>query len=287
MASSDSAPSSSPRTDVTGWLELDGKVCVVTGAASGIGEDIARSFAAVGARVAVLDRDADGARRVAESIAATGAKGIALACDITDKAAVDAAADDAARALGRCDVLVNNAAAIYADALMNIDLARWNRLMAVNVNGFLLCAQAFGRQMIEGGGGSMVHIASISGHVPQPFSGPYSVSKAGVKMLSRLLAVELGEHGIRSNVVSPAMVRTPMSEVIYANPEVLKKREGIVPARRISGPRDIAEAVLFLASPRSSYVSGQDVLVDGGLSTAWLSLIPRPGFEKADAEKVA
>jgi NAD(P)-dependent dehydrogenase (short-subunit alcohol dehydrogenase family) len=121
--------------------------------------------------------------------------------------------------------------------------------------------------------------------VPQPYSGPYSVSKAGVKMLSQLLAVELGEHGVRSNVVSPAMVRTPMSEVIYSNPEVLKRREQIVPARRISGPRDIAEVVLFLASPRSGYMSGQDLLVDGGLSSAWLTLIPRPGFEKQDAEK--
>jgi NAD(P)-dependent dehydrogenase (short-subunit alcohol dehydrogenase family) len=189
------------------------------------------------------------------------------------------------RELGRCDVLVNNAATIYAEALMKIELARWNQLMAVNLNGFLLCAQAFGQQMIEGGGGSMVHVASIAGHVPQPYSGPYSVSKAGVKMLSQLLAVELGEHNIRSNVVSPAMVRTPLSEVIYRDPAVLKQREAIVPAHRISGPRDIAEVVAYLASPRSGYVNGQDILVDGGLSTAWLTLIPRPGFEKQDAAK--
>jgi NAD(P)-dependent dehydrogenase (short-subunit alcohol dehydrogenase family) len=140
--------------------------------------------------------------------------------------------------------------------------------------------------MIAGGrGGSMVHVASISGRVPQPFSGPYSVSKAGVKMLSNLLAVELGEHRIRSNVVSPAMVRTPMSDVIYQNPEVLKQREQIVPAHRISGPADLAEVIVYLASPRAGYVNGQDILVDGGLSTAWLTLIPRPGFEKNDASK--
>ncbi|NPC59024.1 SDR family NAD(P)-dependent oxidoreductase [Caenimonas soli] len=267
------------------WLQLEDKVCVVTGAAGGIGAEIAREFAAVGAKVALLDRDEKGAIEVAAAIAESGAEAIAVGCDITDKASVDRAAEAVERALGRCDVLVNNAAAIYADALMNIDLAKWNQLMAVNLGGFLLCSQAFGRQMIAGGGGSMVHVASISGRVPQPYSGPYSVSKAGVKMLSQLLAVELGEHGIRSNVVSPAMVRTPMSEVIYQNLEVLKKREQIVPARRISGPRDIAEVVVYLASPRSGYVSGQDVLVDGGLSTAWLTLIPRPGFEKQDAQQ--
>jgi len=268
-----------------GWLQLEDKVCVVTGAAGGIGAEIAREFAAVGAKVALLDRDEKGATEVAAAIAESGADAIAVGCDITDKASVDRAAEAVERALGRCDVLVNNAAAIYADALMNIDMAKWNQLMAVNLGGFLLCSQAFGRQMIAGGGGSMVHVASISGRVPQPYSGPYSVSKAGVKMLSQLLAVELGEHGIRSNVVSPAMVRTPMSEVIYQNPDVLKKREQIVPARRISGPRDIAEVVVYLASPRSGYVSGQDVLVDGGLSTAWLTLIPRPGFEKQDAQQ--
>lgn len=269
-----------------GWLELEGKVAVVTGAASGIGAEIARQLASVGARVAVLDRDEPGAIATANAIAATGARAVAVACDIADKASVDRAAAQVERELGRCDVLVNNAATIYAAALMDIDLQRWNQLMAVNVGGFLLCSQAFGRQMIAaGGGGSIVHIASISGRVPQPYSGPYSVSKAGVKMLSQLLAVELGEHGIRSNVVSPAMVRTPLTEGIYQNPDVLRRREEIVPARRISGPIDLAEVVLFLASARSGYVNGQDILVDGGLSTAWLTLIPRPGFEKADAAR--
>lgn len=267
------------------WLQLEGKVCVVTGAAGGIGIEIARELARVGAKVALLDRDEAGVTKAAADIAESGARALGIGCDITDKASVERAADSVARELGRCDVLVNNAATIYAAALMDIELDRWNQLMAVNLNGFLLCAQAFGRQMIAAGGGSMVHVASISGRVPQPYSGPYSVSKAGVKMLSQLLAVELGEHGIRSNVVSPAMVRTPLTEGIYQDPAVLKKRESIVPARRVSGPADIAEVVAFLASPRSGYVNGQDVLVDGGLSTAWLTLIPRPGFEKQDAER--
>lgn len=269
-----------------GWLGLQDKVCVVTGAASGIGAEIARCLANVGARVALLDRDLPGALATAKSIDASGQRALAVACDIADKASVDAAAAQVEHGLGRADVLVNNAATIYAAALMDIDLTRWNQLMAVNLGGFLLCAQAFARQMMAAGsGGSIVHIASISGRVPQPYSGPYSVSKAGVAMLSQLLAVELGEHGIRSNVVSPAMVRTPLTEGIYQNPAVLHKRESIVPARRISTPRDLAEVVLFLASARSGYINGQDLLVDGGLSTAWLTLIPRPGFEKADAER--
>jgi len=267
------------------WLGLSGRVCVVTGAAGAIGAEIARELAAVGAAVALLDRDEKAALAVADGIADTGAKAIGVYCDITDAASVEAAAEVVAAKLGPCKVLVNNAAAIYADALMQVKVEKWNQLMSVNLTGFLLCAQSFGRQMIAQGGGSMIHVASISGSFPQAYSGAYSVSKAGVKMLSQLLAVELGEHGVRSNVVSPAMVRTPMSEVIYQDPDVLRLRESIVPARRISTPRDVAEAVLFLASERSSYVSGQDILVDGGLSKTLLGLIPRPGFEKKDTQQ--
>ncbi|MEO8296362.1 MAG: SDR family oxidoreductase [Burkholderiales bacterium] len=266
------------------WLGIEGHVCVITGAAGGIGAEIARELAEAGAAVALLDRDEPAVKAVAAAIAKTGARAIGVACDVTSEASVAAAAAGVARDLGPCRVLVNNAAAIYADALMEVKMEKWNQLMAVNIGGYLLCAQAFGKQMIAAGhGGSMVHVASLAGHIPQPYSGAYSVSKAGVKMLSGLLAVELGEHRIRSNVVSPAMVRTPMSEAFYQNAEVLRRREEIVPAHRISGPRDIAESVLFLASERSTYVNGQDILVDGGLTQAWLSLIPRPGFEKKDA----
>jgi NAD(P)-dependent dehydrogenase (short-subunit alcohol dehydrogenase family) len=266
------------------WLALSGRVCVVTGAASGIGAEIARELSAAGAWVALADRDEAGAMAVASEIERYGARAIGVRCDVTDAVSVAAAADIIADKLGPCRVLVNSAGAVYSDALLQIRLEKWNQLLAVNLSGPLLCAQVFGRQMIGAGGGSMVHVASISGHIPQPYVGAYSVSKAALKMLSRLIAVELGENGVRSNVVSPAMVRTPMSEGIYKNQEVLRRREEIVPARRISGPRDVAEVVLFLVSDRASYVSGQDILVDGGLSQAWLGLIPRPGFEKTDVQ---
>lgn len=266
------------------WLGLAGRVAVITGAAGGIGAEIARALAAAGCPVALLDRDDAGAVAVAEAIAQTGASAIGIHCDVTDPDSVAAAADIVAARLGPCRILVNNAATLYADALMQIRLEKWNQLLAVNLGGALLCAQAFGRQMILGGGGSMIHLGSISGSLPQPYSGAYSVSKAGLAMLSQLLTVELGGDGIRSNLVSPAMIRTPLSEVIYQNPEVLRRREEIAPARRIGTTRDIAEAVLFLASDRSSYISGQDLKLDGGLNQAWLNLIPRPGFEKKDTE---
>lgn len=264
------------------WLNLQDKVCVVTGAAGGIGAEIAKALAETGAKVAVLDRKADAAAEVTRKIVAGGATAISVPCDTTEIISVAAAAEVVQRELGYCNVLVNNAAIISATALMKVDIEKWSHMMKVNVGGYLLCTQFFSRHMIASGGGSIVHVSSLSGQYPQAFSGSYSVSKAGVNMLSRQLTTELGEYRIRSNVVSPAMVLTPLSEVIYANPEVLRQRENIVPSSRIGEAKDIADAVLFLASDRSSYINGQDLLVDGGLSQAFLGLIPRPGFEKQD-----
>jgi NAD(P)-dependent dehydrogenase (short-subunit alcohol dehydrogenase family) len=259
------------------------RVCVVTGAAGGIGSEIARQLLDSGARVALLDREIQGLQRLQDQWGTSPDQCIALQADVTDVDSVQKATDAVRAKWGSCSVLVNNAAALYADAVMDIAVDKWKRLLDVNLTGYLLVAQALGRLMMKQGGGSMIHIASIAGTVPQPWSGAYSVSKAGVKMLSQQLALELGEFGIRSNVVSPAMIRTPMSEVIYQDPSVLRKREAMVPAGRISTPADIAQTVLFLASDRASYISGQELLVDGGLSQTWLGLIPRPGFEKQDA----
>lgn len=264
------------------WLGLTDRVCVVTGAGGGIGSELAVQLLAAGARVALLDRDTARLAQIAGSLGEQAGRVMTLHCDVTEAQSIEAAATQVEQTWGPVALLVNNAASLYADALMDIALDKWNQLLSVNLTGYLLCAQAFGRRMVAQGGGSMVHIASISASIPQPYSGAYSVSKAGVKMLSQLLAVELGEHGVRSNVVSPAMIRTPMSEGIYHDPAVRQRREQIVPAGRISTPADIAGAVLFLASDRASYISGQEFLVDGGLTQAWLGLIPRPGFEKSD-----
>lgn len=273
----------------TAWAGLKDAVCVVTGAAGGIGAEIARGLLAAGGRVALLDRDAAALDAALHTlgVAQDSARVMALPCDVTDVGSMQAAAERVASEWGPTAVLVNNAAALYADALMDIALEKWERLLAVNLTGYLLCAQVFGKQMIARGTGAMVHIASISGRIPQPYSGAYSVSKAGTLMLSQLLAAELGEFGVRSNVVSPAMIRTPMSEVIYRDESVRRHREAIVPMRRISTPADIVGAVLFLASEHAGYISGQELLVDGGLTQAWLGMIPRPGFSKADAAAAA
>lgn len=278
---------SAPVDSDAAWLGLADAVCVVTGAGGGIGAEVTRQLLDAGARVALLERNEGTLAAAMAGLGGKGGRAMAQVCDVTDAASVQAAADRVHGAWGPATLLVNNASVLYADALLDIALDKWNQLLSVNLSGYLLCAQAFGRQMKAAGRGTMVHVASISASLPQPYSGAYSVSKAGVQMLSQLLAVELGEFGIRSNVVSPAMVRTPMSEGIYQDAAVRQRREQIVPARRIGTPSDIAQAVLFLASDRAAYVSGQELLVDGGLTQAWLGLIPRPGFEKKDAARAA
>lgn len=260
------------------WLGLAGKVAVVTGAAGGMGRAMATAFAAAGAAVVLLDRDAAGCETLAAELAGTGARTLALGCDATDEASTKAAAETVAARLGPPDILVNNAGILRPGPLAELGLAEWNALLSVNLTGYLLCAQAFGRGMMERGAGALVHVASIAATNPQPRSGAYSPSKAAVAMLSRQLALEWGPSGVRSNVVSPGFIRTPMSESFYTAPGIKARREAMLPSRRIGTPEDIADATLYLASPRASYVNGAEILVDGGLGTVLMELTPRPGF---------
>ena len=261
------------------WLGLTGRVCVVTGGGGGIGRATALSFAKAGARVAAIDLDERGLEVTRQELARLGADHVVARCDTTNVDSVTAAAATIERSLGPCEVLVNTAAVLRPGALDALSLAEWNTVLSVNLTGYFLCAQAFGRQMRKLGRGSLVHVASIAGHNAQGQSGAYSVSKAGVIMLSRQLANEWGPHGIRSNVINPGMVITPMSQAFYDTPGVTERRSAVVPMRRVGMPQDMADAILFLASDRASYVNGDEIMVDGGYANMLMNLVPRPGFE--------
>jgi NAD(P)-dependent dehydrogenase (short-subunit alcohol dehydrogenase family) len=261
------------------WLGLSGRVCVVTGGGGGIGRAVAVSLAQAGARVAAIDRDERGLERTRGELHEIGGSHAVERCDATSTESIMAASGTIEKSLGPCGVLVNTAAVLRPGGLDTLSLAEWNAVLSVNLTGYFLCAQIFGRQMRALGRGSLVHIASIAGSHAQGRSGAYSVSKAGVVMLSRQLASEWGPVGIRSNVVSPGMVITPMSQAFYDTPGVTERRAAVTPARRIGMPQDIAEAVLFLASDRSSYVTGDEITVDGGYVRTLMNLVPRPGFD--------
>jgi NAD(P)-dependent dehydrogenase (short-subunit alcohol dehydrogenase family) len=261
------------------WLGLSGRVCVVTGGGGGIGRAVAVSLARAGARVAAIDLDARGLEVTQAELLNISSDAVVTRCDTSNADSVAAASETVEKALGPCGVLVNTAAVLRPGGLENLSLAEWNAVLAVNLTGYFLCAQAFGRQMRKAGCGSLVHVASIAGSHAQGQSGAYSVSKAGVIMLSRQLASEWGPQGIRSNVVSPGMVITPMSQSFYDTPGVTERRSAVVPLRRVGMPQDIADAILYLASDRSSYVNGDEVTVDGGYANMLMNLVPRPGFE--------
>ncbi|CAM5212115.1 3-phenylpropionate-dihydrodiol/cinnamic acid-dihydrodiol dehydrogenase [Castellaniella denitrificans] len=204
-------------------------------------------------------------------------------CDTSDPGSVARAADAVHKALGPCAGLVNNAGILRPGTLRDVDLQEWNHVLGINLTGYLLTARAFAPRMRNNGGGSIVHIASISGSFPQTRSGAYSASKAGVMLMSRQMAVEWGADGIRSNTVCPGMIRTHLSAAFYAEPGNERRRAAMTASRRVGETADIANAALFLLSPRSSYINATDLAVNGGMDAMLMDMIPRPGFNDTAA----
>ncbi|GHF48409.1 SDR family NAD(P)-dependent oxidoreductase [Seohaeicola zhoushanensis] len=267
------------------WLGLAGKCVVVTGGSGGIGRACLAAFHREGARVVALDRGVGVAQAVASALDPGGETALGLDCDISDREAVAEVAATVAARFGGADVVVNNAGILRPAPLERVSEADWGAMLRVNLTGSLWVAQAFAQQMASRGGGAVVQIASISASQPQPMSGAYSVSKAAVAMMVRQMAYEWGPRGIRANTVSPGLVLTPMSDAFYADPEVKRAREAMVPAGRIGTPEDMADAALFLASDRARYITGQEIVVDGGLSQSLMGLVPRPGYEPSREQR--
>ena len=261
----------------TAWLCLEGRVCVVTGAGSGIGAAVAEGLVAAGAQVALIDRDVAAARSVAQRLAERG-RTLAVECDIADEAAVKAVAAKVRAELGPASVLINNAGLLRPGSLESVSIADWNAVLSVNLTGYLLCSREFGRDMLEHRRGSIVHVASVSALHPQTRSGAYSPSKAAVLLLSKQLAAEWGPQGVRSNAVCPGMIRTALSARFYEEPGFEAKRAAVTASRRVGEPIDIANPAIFLASDRSSYINGAEIVVDGGLGCMLMDMVPRPGF---------
>jgi glucose 1-dehydrogenase len=268
-------------SDLSGnWLGLKDRVCVVSGAGSGIGAAIAKGLGQVGAKVALLDRNVAAASEVAKEIQAMGAQALAVECDISSEAAVKQAADIVRKELGLCYGLINNAGLLRPGALEEVSVEDWNAVLSVNLTGYLVCSREFSKDMFANQQGSIVHIASISALHPQTRSGAYSPSKAGVLLMSRQMAAEWGPRGVRSNAICPGMIRTALSAKFYEEPGFEEKRSMVTANRRIGEPLDIANPAIFLTSDRSAYMNGAELLVDGGLGCMLMDMVPRPGYNK-------
>jgi NAD(P)-dependent dehydrogenase (short-subunit alcohol dehydrogenase family) len=210
---------------------LEGRICVVTGGGSGIGQGVALALAGERAKVAILDVNESGNQETLELISKSGGTGLALNCDVSSLASIEAARDAIRARFGDPQVLVNVAGIIRRGGMESLSLEDWNGVLAINLTGYFLCSQIFGRAMLDQREGALVHVTSVMSDFPSPYSGAYSVTKAGVRMLSRQLAVEWGPGGVRSNCVAPSLIITPMSQGTYDMPGVMERRCAAGPNR--------------------------------------------------------
>jgi NAD(P)-dependent dehydrogenase (short-subunit alcohol dehydrogenase family) len=255
---------------------LEGAVVVVTGAAGGLGGAVAAAFAAEAARPVLVDLvPADATADLIE--ARHGTRPACLTLDIKDAEQVAAAAVEVEERFGGCGVLVNNAAVYRRAPLDEHPLELWDETIAVNLRGYFLATTEFGRSMLAAGAGSIVNVSSIAARGPTPNAAAYCASKAAVLALTRQTALEWGPRGVRANAVSPGFLNTSMASVAYDEEEELTTlRRARVPVRRIAEPDEIAALVVFLAGPGASYVNGEEIVADGGLTQTLSESFPRP-----------
>ena len=251
---------------------LEGKVCVITGAAGGMGREAVLLFCAEGAKVCVADVDGEAAERTA---ADADGDAFAVQVDVADEAVVQAMYADTAERYGGIDVLYNNAGISPADdnSILETELDAWEHVQAVNTRGVFLCCKHGIPHLLERRGGSVINVASIAALVGAATSQiSYTASKGAVVSLSRELAVQFARQGIRVNALCPGPVETPLLLRILGNdPAAFERRRIHIPVGRLAKPREIVNAALFLASDESSYVNGATFVVDGGITAAYVT----------------
>jgi 3-oxoacyl-[acyl-carrier protein] reductase len=245
-------------------MKLEGKVALVTGAGSGIGEATALRFASEGADIAVNDINAASAERTAEAVRKLGRRAIAVQADVADEKQVNTMVEKVIIELGGVHILVNNAGLSSGGPVMEESLEDWDRMVAIVLRGTYLCSRRAARWMADHSGGKIVNISSNAGLKGGPNMSAYSAAKAGVISLTRTFALELAAYNIRVNSVAPGLINTPMTQRTVAKRFPHEQLMDRIPLKRMGEPDDIAMAALFFASDDSSFVTGVTMSVDGG-----------------------
>ncbi|MFT3988076.1 SDR family NAD(P)-dependent oxidoreductase [Aestuariivirga sp.] len=245
-------------------FDLTGKTAVVTGASRGIGRALAEALAKAGADVAVTARDQASLAETSAAISALGRRAVPLALDVTDVDLIRLRMNDAKAALGRIDILINNAGMEQVRPSLDVDEALWDMILDTNLKGAFFAAQAAASHMKETGGGGIVNLCSLTSEVGIPTAVPYGSSKTGLLGMTRALSAEWAPLGIRVNAIAPGYFRTAMTEVFYQNTGWQAAMKAKIPQARFGELGDLAGTAVFLASSASAYVTGQCLAVDGG-----------------------
>ena len=247
-------------------MRLEGKVALISGGARGMGATEARLFASEGARVVLGDILEEQSQRVLAHIAESGGEAVFVKLDVTSESAWQRAVDKAVQRFGKLDILVNNAGIFDRSTVQTQTIESWDRVMSINAKGVFLGIKAAIPAMRAAGGGSIVNISSVAGLTGSVQATSYNTSKGAVRILTKSTAIQCASDGIRCNSVHPGPIDTRMLDEVFPNPKIRAQREAVIPMGRFGTIEDVAKGVLFLASDESSFMTGSELVIDGGLT---------------------
>jgi NAD(P)-dependent dehydrogenase (short-subunit alcohol dehydrogenase family) len=259
-------------------VRLKDKIAIVTGSGRGIGRDIALAYAREGAHLVIAEVDPATAQATADEINTWGPKAIAVPTDVSQQADIARSVETTIKEFGRVDILVNNAMKVVPGKLEELPVEAWDTTMNIGLRGSFMMSQAAAKRMIAQKSGAIINVASIAGLFPYNWVGSYSVVKAGLIMLTKLQALEWAPYGIRANAITPGYIRTPGTEAMYADPEIMKGRIKTVPMGRVGTGDDIAGPAIFLASDEAQYTTGSVLGSDGGQAVGYFLAVPGRRF---------
>ncbi|WP_148071906.1 SDR family NAD(P)-dependent oxidoreductase [Bythopirellula goksoeyrii] len=251
----------------TNLFDLTGKVAIVTGASRGLGQYFARALAGAGADLLITSRQLSSLSIFQSELVTSGCRAVPLELDVTEYGSIENMASAAFDAFGKIDILVNNAGCNIRKPALDITWEEWNTVLDTNLRGPFFVAQAVARHMIPQQSGRIINIGSVTSVAGYAGLGPYCASRGGIKQLTMSLADDWGRHGVTVNCLAPGWFKTKQNEVLYEDPEWVEYLVDRIPLKRPGEPHDLDGALLFLASDASQYVTGQTLLVDGGIST--------------------
>jgi NAD(P)-dependent dehydrogenase (short-subunit alcohol dehydrogenase family) len=247
-------------------FNLEGKTALVTGAGKGIGRALAIGLAEAGADVAIVARTEADLQEVAAEIRKTGRKAYITVADVTDRSQVEQAVAGVVAQAGRLDILVNNAGMNIRTPALEVTDEEWDKIMQTNLKSAFMMSQSAGRYMKEAGGGRIINVASVAGHIALRTGVVYGATKAAMIQMTKVLALEWGKHNILVNGIGPWYFRTPLTEKMLQNEEFVQEVLSRTPLRRIGDLQDLVGPVVFLSSEAANYITGQTLLVDGGMT---------------------